>query len=440
MNPMGQPMRVGSKPAEMTEEALEDGEGVGPDLLDFLTPRDIALDRYVRHHEWLEEIISSPYDTHRIVPPVLGMGRAGELQSLTADFFDTPEYEEEVGRILPDPDFVDRKKVYSDQPVVEEVPIPRVGRLEGTKAEDFTKRATERVAEVNAEMEALKLKHAKEMERFKETLVFAEAAEKVRFTGLDFIKGEEVESTAEREKEIEELQISLAETRGKKIRFVPIVECTEKGGQEEMRQPTPMEVLPQPKEPQDSEMTGTDTPDLDGARLATPPEPTKQPDAIPKAQSVSAEQPPAPEVQAETSPKVSQTVQGGESQPSVQQPEKLEAAAEDYVMVSREDVPPPEAQELAKPVASPKQPDVFDQGNSGLDSLDFGDSHQDDFAPVDFGDDGLDFGDMNTAGDELSSYAQDIANMGGAASEHSNTGFDSPFANDGGQQDQQVPQ
>lgn len=53
------------------------------DQLDFLSPREISTTRYKQHHEWMEEILSSPYGTTQILPVNLGLRLEGELGQLT---------------------------------------------------------------------------------------------------------------------------------------------------------------------------------------------------------------------------------------------------------------------------------------------------------------------------------------------------------------------
>lgn len=65
----------------------EDNHAYG-DSLDFLTPREISTARYKQHHEWMEEILSSPYSTTQIVPVGLGMSLDGELGALTEGLYD----------------------------------------------------------------------------------------------------------------------------------------------------------------------------------------------------------------------------------------------------------------------------------------------------------------------------------------------------------------
>ena len=113
------------------------------DLFDHMTPREISLSRYKQNHEWMEEILSSPYSINQIIPADLGLGVRGELAGLTEGFFDAPY----------DPEKDVTKHDY-------------VGRLDPEKADEFRKRANERIAETNKEIEKMKAKHAKRMAKF----------------------------------------------------------------------------------------------------------------------------------------------------------------------------------------------------------------------------------------------------------------------------------
>jgi len=62
------------------------------DILDHLTPREIAQTRYAQHHEWMEEIIGSVYPINRITPVDLGLGLVGDLECVTRDLLDPPVY------------------------------------------------------------------------------------------------------------------------------------------------------------------------------------------------------------------------------------------------------------------------------------------------------------------------------------------------------------
>lgn len=127
------------------------------DLFDHMTPREISLSRYKQNHEWMEEILSSPYSINQIIPADLGLGVRGELASLTDGFFDAPL----------DPDKDVTKHNY-------------VGRLDLEKANEFRKRATERISETNKEIEKMKAKHAKRMAKFQKGSLVSHAEKELR--------------------------------------------------------------------------------------------------------------------------------------------------------------------------------------------------------------------------------------------------------------------
>ena len=127
------------------------------DLFDHFTPREISHLRYKQNHEWMEEILSSPYSLNQIIPVNLRLGLRGELASLTEGIFDAP--------LDPDKDVV--KHSY-------------VGRLDPEKADEFRKRAGEHVAQTNKDMEKLKARHEKRMAKFKKGAVITLGEKELR--------------------------------------------------------------------------------------------------------------------------------------------------------------------------------------------------------------------------------------------------------------------
>ena len=132
------------------------------DLFDHMTPREISLSRYKQNHEWMEEILSSPYSINQIIPTDLGLGARGELASLTEEFFDAPL-----------------------DPVKDVVKHNYVGRLDPGKADQFRQRAAERIAETNKEIEKMKAKHAKRMAKFQKGSLVTHAEKELRTAVTD---------------------------------------------------------------------------------------------------------------------------------------------------------------------------------------------------------------------------------------------------------------
>lgn len=130
------------------------------DLLDFMTPRDISRTRYEQHHEWMEEVLESPYPTMSIIPTDLGLGRKGILEDLTKDFFHAPTgvLQETSGNV-------------------------RVGKMAPGKADEFVQRASQKLAEMQAEMEKLRAKHAKRVAKMQKVAQIGAAEKKLRNAG-----------------------------------------------------------------------------------------------------------------------------------------------------------------------------------------------------------------------------------------------------------------
>lgn len=208
----------------------DDEDNSRGDLMDFLTPRDVSTMRYVQHHEWMEEIFNSPYTTGQIVPAELGIGRKGELEDLTKDFFSAP---------------TDSTPTV---PLPSGTHPPRVGRLEAGKAEEFSSKATEKVAELNAEMERMKRQHAKRMARLNKGTAIRLAERSLRSApmsaadfGIDEWKlGGSARSSANgdatlsiEQKSIDQITADMESLLGKKIKSVKELDCIQNGGLEE---------------------------------------------------------------------------------------------------------------------------------------------------------------------------------------------------------------
>lgn len=107
------------------------------DMFDLITPRDVSLDRYKQNHEWMEEVISSPYRIGQIGYADLGLGLKGELAPITEGIFEGQAFEASM-----------------------RVPKnPYVGRLDSGLADEFRKRVDEKIAATNAEIAEMKARH-----------------------------------------------------------------------------------------------------------------------------------------------------------------------------------------------------------------------------------------------------------------------------------------
>ena len=402
-------------PIVANDPAHEDEDGfVGGDYMDYLTPRDISLHRYMQHHDWLEQILESPYDTDRIIPGDLGLGRKGELESLTRDFFDAP-MNGTANEKFPIQDPPPEENYVSPVP-------PRIGRLEAGRAEDFTKRATEKVAQINSEMEKLKKQHARRMAKLQKGRDLKEAEEKLRIETLDILNGDPNKISNREDSVISDITHRLF---GREAQPIQEVDCVQKGGLEEKTEEKAINE-------QDYDMV--DNLYLDNALDDTRP---YQSAASPAQGSPLNNMSPAPQT-SHTQAENTQTLgvpanQSSEVHESTAQPK--ETAAEDWIMVNKDENSPTRDQDQdlgdlnsfvndavmqspdARENASHTSPQAYDQGGENPSGGPFDDQGADgeqqveDFEANDFGE-GIDFGDLDTAGDELSGYTQEIEDSG----------------------------
>lgn len=229
--PRGHRPSAAAMAAAAVDFSLEDEEVSAGDMLDLLTPREISKMRYQQHHEWMEEIFASPYAISQIAPVDLGLGRKGELESLTAGFFDAP-----VGPSVPSKD--------PKEP-------PRAGKMEPEKAQEFADRVAKKVADITAEIEKLKKRHARRMEKvgrmsfLKEAeLRLREAAADPADTGSEIwrlegrvvdVPVEEGASPVDRPQPLPKYKVDdiikeVETTLGKSIVPEPKISCIQKGG------------------------------------------------------------------------------------------------------------------------------------------------------------------------------------------------------------------
>ena len=194
--------------------SIEEEEDVSRgDMLDFMTPRDISKMRYEQHHEWMEEIMNSPYATRQIIPTDLGLGRKGELEALTSGFFETP---------LTNGDSTST----------------RVGRLDPGKADEFTKLAAQKVADMQAELEKMKQTHARRMAKLRKTTILNSAEKRLRTAPnraapSSMMDGQDESSPDKSRESVDGIIQDVELVWGKKIEPTSNVTCVQKGGVEE---------------------------------------------------------------------------------------------------------------------------------------------------------------------------------------------------------------
>ena len=225
----------------------EDEEMPKGDLMDALTPRDISAMRYMQHHEWMEEVFSSPFATGQIVPVELGLGRKGELESLTRDFFDAP---------------TGKTPMTADEDNSAEAVNPRFKGIESTKVDDFMRRASAKIAELNLEMENMKKKHAKEMAKLGQGQVIREAEMRLRTLvtlpsteGSVWERNKQTPGSANsdlaaavlrQQEQVNNVTREVENALNRKVEVILPFQCVQVGGLEEK---APVEEIPQIDDP-----------------------------------------------------------------------------------------------------------------------------------------------------------------------------------------------
>ncbi|KIW62882.1 hypothetical protein PV04_09774 [Phialophora macrospora] len=212
------------------EATLEEEEDVSRgDLLDFMTTRDISRVRYEQHHDWMEEIIESPYPTLSIIPSDLGFGRKGQLEELTKDFFDAP---------------VTATREQST------APPPRVGKMPSGQADEFIRRASAKLEAMQAELEEMRKKHTRRMEKLRRSTTLTTAEKMLRTVSNEperrSISKDATNGTTEpaARDAVDEIMGTVESDMGQKLTKTTTVSLISKGGLEERKQVSPFPVEP----------------------------------------------------------------------------------------------------------------------------------------------------------------------------------------------------
>ena len=202
--------------------SIEEEEDVSRgDMLDFMTPREISKMRYEQHHEWMEEIMNSPFATKQIIPTDLGLGRKGELEALTSGFF---EAHTSVTR-----------------EASENAPPTQVGRLELNKAEEFTKMAVKKVSDMQADLERMQRKHERRIAKLRKTTILNSAEKRLR-TASDAAEPRAQQDVGQPTREgsksgtgecVEDIAQEVEAAWGRKVEPMVSVVCIQRGGLEQ---------------------------------------------------------------------------------------------------------------------------------------------------------------------------------------------------------------
>ncbi|KAK4190484.1 SWI/SNF and RSC complexes subunit ssr4 [Podospora australis] len=219
------------------ENAIHDDEDIQRgDLFDHLSPREMSMHRYQQNHEWMEEILSSPYRIGQIEVADLGLGRKGELASLTEGIFEA-----------------------QGENVLDQYPKkPYTGRLDPELADEFRKRVQEKNEALRAEIEQMKAQHEKRLAKFKNNATIKEAEQELRSSTRDYgtefwriegrVDDNDEDEPLERKptKSVQEITSTVEKVVAKEAVPVPSVHRVQDGGYQEPA-PEPEVVLPPPQ-------------------------------------------------------------------------------------------------------------------------------------------------------------------------------------------------
>ncbi|KAL5120926.1 hypothetical protein ACEQ8H_001114 [Pleosporales sp. CAS-2024a] len=200
--------RMNPASSAIVDTSLEEEENATQDAFDFLTPREISLSRYKQHHEWMEEIFSSPYAVGKITPIDLGLGLMGELAPLTAGILDVPGVESAEG--VKDAKEVNKIKSYN--------------KLEPSQLKEFEKRVSEHVAKEQGEIDKMKAEHARKVAQLKRTRTYIKAERRLRDLSRT------VEVHGEGHDAVEEVVGDVEKSLNVSFEAKKPVVCVEKGG------------------------------------------------------------------------------------------------------------------------------------------------------------------------------------------------------------------
>ena len=224
----------------MFPEGEDDG---GKDMMDVLTPREISINRYRQHTEWMEELFVSPFPIYKIRPVSLGLGRTGQLSTIGdgTEFVDSPY------RLGDD--------TAIKQPSTEQYNL-------------YMKQAEDRIAEMKAEIEKEKALHEKRMAKIRQSGAIQDAERKLRgavqFPPHAASKvertepahapgGKDVDVAMLRQiDDVKHIAEDVEKVLGRKIEVTEKAKCISRGGLEEK--------APTPAAQQDVLMEGTDDP------------------------------------------------------------------------------------------------------------------------------------------------------------------------------------
>lgn len=236
----------------MMADSLDDEEDTHRgDVFDHTTPREASTDRYIANHEWMEEVLSSPYRIGQINPADLGLGLLGSLGSITEGIFEAQGAKGHMQMV---------KKPYT-------------GNLDSGLADEFRKRVEQKIADEQSELEKMTARHEKLMAKLKSNVAIRQAEQDLRYADQDAVpeafrldvpqeEGEEGSSRGKyRQRPLQEIVSQVESSVGQPAQIAHDVQRIQAGGYQEpapepVAEPTPE---PAPQAPVAQAATGGDT-------------------------------------------------------------------------------------------------------------------------------------------------------------------------------------
>lgn len=348
-------------PTPATFATYDDEEDTSSgDMFDHMTPREVSLARYTRNHEWMEEVVHSMYRVGQIIPGDLGLGLQGELSSVTQGIFEASG--------------VDAHLKPPSKPVV--------GHLDADQAALFRQRVADKILADQKEMAKMKAQHERRMAKLRGSSAISRAEQELRLaveeTGPELWRLEGKEEDAEEDdgpstttsrRKVDEIVADVESALGRHIQVVSDVRRIQDGGYQEPA-PEPKTLLVPPPAPapasSGASLRGGDV-DMGGTATGSI-NPTDH-----------TQQVPLPSNPAATATASEDVAMQNSDQPSHMAPDQGTGSG-DWVVVPKGGVSPTGAS-AAPAGAGPSEPAQTPGG---------------------------DFGDLNTAGEALNSYTNDL--------------------------------
>lgn len=229
------------------------------DMFDHMTPRELSMARYTRNHEWMEEVLNSPYRIGQITPADLGLGLQGELSSVTQGIFEASG--------------VDAHKKPPSKPVV--------GHLDAEQLELLRTRVADKILADQAEIARMGAQFEKQTARFKSSSSISRAGKEMRAaveeTGPEIwrLEGKEEDdedgthtSTVKPHRKVDEIVAEVESTLGRRIEVASDVKRIQDGGYQEPAPEPKALPVPPPAPVTESNEAGHSRPESHGGSQA----------------------------------------------------------------------------------------------------------------------------------------------------------------------------